>query len=63
VADVDAIEAKITLYAELHPVRWQVRIGDDAYVFPPGTTEEEAQSVLDEAKARYLKEREEKSRG
>jgi hypothetical protein len=62
VAGDDGIEAKLISYANLHPAPPQIRIGDDVYVFPVGTTNEEAQSVLDEAKARYLKEREEKSR-
>jgi len=32
--------------------RWYVVIGDAWYEFPVGTTREEAQSVLDEAKRR-----------
>jgi hypothetical protein len=37
-------------------VTYRVRIGEDLYEFPQCTTREEAQSVLDEAKAAYLRE-------
>jgi hypothetical protein len=32
----------------------RLRIGDDVYVFPPGTSMEDARSVLEEAKRVYL---------
>ena len=51
----DEIECTVRSYvAEKRPLI-RIRIGDDLYEFPEGTTREEAQSVLDEAKARYLK--------
>lgn len=50
----DGIEAKVKAFVTVHPAPPRVRIGDDLLVFPPGTTNEEAQSVLDEAKRRYL---------
>ena len=35
-------------------VVYSIKIGDTRYVFPIGTTRAEAQSVLDEARDRYL---------
>jgi hypothetical protein len=49
----DGIEARVTSYANvMRPP--SVRIGNDVYVFPAGTTDAEAQAVLDEAKRVYL---------
>lgn len=42
----DEIRLRLTMY--------RVRIGDDVFEFPLGTTEAEARAVLDEAKAEYL---------
>jgi hypothetical protein len=53
----DGIEARITTYVNVHPAPPSIRIGDEVLVFPPGTTNEEAQSVLDEAKRIYLAEK------
>lgn len=52
----DGIEARVTWYVDIIRPRIppSVRIGNDVYVFPSGTTNEEAQSVLDEATRRYL---------
>ncbi len=38
-----------------HRTLHRVRIGDDVYVFPPGTTREHAESVIEDAKLRYLR--------
>ena len=52
--DSDAIECTIrSVPTEVRPLQ-RVTIGDVTYEFPEGTTREEAQSVLDEAKTRYL---------
>lgn len=53
----DGIETTVRSWTPVRraPARFRVRIGDDIYEFPEGTTREEAQSVLDEAKVRYLR--------
>lgn len=42
-------------YLAPQPTTYSLRIGDDRFVFPVGTTREEAQSVMDEAWALHLK--------
>lgn len=55
-ASDDTYECTIRSYpTEVRRQPPRVTIGDVTYEFPEGTTDEEAQSVLDEAKARYLK--------
>lgn len=53
----DGIETTVRSWAQVRraPPRWRIRIGDELYEFPEGTTREEAQAVLDEAKKQYLK--------
>ena len=46
----DAIDTRIRFYANYAPPPPRVRIGDATYVWPAGTTREQAQAVLDEAK-------------
>jgi hypothetical protein len=56
-ADDDGIEIKIRLYAPRPAPRYRVVIdGDLVLEFPEGTTREQAESVLEEAKRRYLEE-------
>jgi hypothetical protein len=56
-ADDDGIEMKIRLHVAPRAIRYRVRISDDLVLeFPEGTTREEAESVLEEAKRRYLEE-------
>jgi hypothetical protein len=47
----DAIEVKLRSWANVRRRSgpWSVTIGEDTFVFPEGTTREQAQSVLDEA--------------
>ena len=52
--DKDSIEMRVRWWPAPEPTRIRVRIGDTLYEFPEGTTREQAQSVLDEAKRRYL---------
>lgn len=49
----DAIECRIHSWIALD--RWRVTIGDTTYEFPEGTTRAQAEAVLSEAKARYLR--------
>jgi hypothetical protein len=51
----DGIEARVVHYMNVTRPP-SIRVGDETLVFPPGTTNEEAQSVLDEARRIYLKE-------
>lgn len=53
----DGIEARVTCYANVVRQPPRIRIGDVVFEFPPGTTDEEAQSVLDESKRVYFAER------
>jgi hypothetical protein len=52
-SDDDSIEIRVRLPPP--PERIRVTIGNTVFEFPEGTTREQAQSVLDEAKARYLR--------
>lgn len=52
---IDGIEATVRSYAIERRPLLRVTIGDVTYEFPEGTTRDEAQLVLDEAKREYLK--------
>lgn len=52
----DAINMRVRSYANYTSSPPSVRIGDDLFVWPAGTTREQAQSVLDEAKLLCLTE-------
>lgn len=51
--DDDGITVRLRSWAVYQSPMIRIRIGDTLYEFPFGTTREQAQSVLDEAKRRY----------
>lgn len=50
--DDDGINIRLRLYD--HAVSYRVRIGDTLYEFPEGTTREQAEAAIKEAKRLYF---------